>query len=230
MERTYHQEIFYPTEIDFKQTESVKIKSKENKVFIILPHASYNYIQDILQLAFNSIKNFNFDLITILSTLQRPLLDKDKNFDAVTRPMGKIQNSQYSINLFSLKETNIGVNEDYFIEESAPEIALPFVSHFFKNTPVLELLAPEYSSKLSSLLETIKSQNTNELFIIMDNFTEKTEKFPHENKKNNYTIEPDTLIPTSGIWLQAAKGNWEIVKSHKKHYTYCFAIRKEILW
>ena len=227
MNRTYHQEIFYPNKINFNQKETQKIQIKDNCLFIVLPHSSYNYIQDILQIAFNSIKDLNFDLITILSSLHRPLLIKDKECYVVTRPSGKIENEQYSIPLVSLEENKICVNEDYFIEESAPEIILPFVSLYFKNTPVLELSSYEYSLKLESLLEKIKTQNARNLFIIMDNFTEKTGKDVPDNEKSYYTIEGKILNPTSGIWLKTVKGNWKIIDSYKKHYTYCFATRKE---
>jgi len=229
MNRTYHQEIFYPNKINFKQTETKQIQCRDNSLFIVLPHASYNYIQDILQIAFNSIKDFNFDLITILSSLHKPLLIKDQDSYAATRPNGKIENEQYSIPLVSLNENEICVNEEYFIEESAPEIALPFVSHYFENTPVLELLAYEYSLKLDTLLENVKTQNKTNLFIIMDNFTEKTDKDVPSDKKSYYTIGGNILNPTSGIWLKALKGNWNIKNSYKKNYTYCFATREESL-
>jgi len=229
MNRTYHQEIFYPTRINFKQNESIQLFSKDNYHFIILPHASFNYIQDILQTAFNSIKGLNFDLITILSSLHRPLMDKDKSSFAVVRPKGKIENSQYSIPLVTLEEEGLCENEEYFIEESSSELTLPFLSHYFEDTPILEVLAYEYSLNLENLLEKIKSQNKTSLFIIMDNFTEKTEKNIQEPKNINYTINPNTLTPTSGIWLEAVKGSWEILKSYKKNYTYALAIRKEIL-
>jgi len=229
MNRTYHQEIFYPTKINFNTNESIQLLATGNYDFMVLPHASFNYIQDILQTAFNSIKDLNFDLITILSSLHRPLLDKDKSSFAVIRPKGKIENYQYSIPIVSLDEEGICENEEYFIEESSPEIILPFISHYFKGIPILEVLAYKYSLNLDNLIEKIKSKNRKTLFIIMDNFTEKAKKNIQESQNTCYNMELNNLTPTSGIWIKAAKGSWKILKSCGKNYTYALAIRKEIL-
>ena len=185
MHKCQHHTIFYPADQEELLTACKKRESKPllTKLpgALLVPHASYKSVLEILHKGFSACANARPELVVILGSLhQNPLEIDAPHFlfapskEGIRLPDGEVFfATTIRDTLVSSFPDCLSIQDSYFLEEPCIELTLPMVTSYFGQVPVLPILSSSCGAKESrtyaSLIKEIVSMVPNTLFIVSAN-------------------------------------------------------------
>jgi len=156
---------FYPDNANnllkmFRRFETQSVFSKYNNIkAIIVPHAGYIYSGFIAYNGFKVASTDRYNKIVTLSPSHYVPIDgvACNNFSKLSTPLGKIDTTNDYKAL--QKQKGYTLENSIFLNEHSFEILLPFIKHFYPNTPLTSLIAGNinnyqiYAKKINQLIE-----------------------------------------------------------------------------
>lgn len=180
---TYHQDIFYPS--DQRQLHSYTVAASERKdsdadmMVLLTPHAAYDYIADLLVLAYATIDASLFDRVLFLYPSHQGKLESEGNAflsvpadESMETPLGTVQFEKQTADRLCKEFSFISSGNSYLEEECALELNLPFIQTMLPKATVLPICCmaekADQVKKLAGLIGRI-TQNGRTLTIVSSN-------------------------------------------------------------
>ena len=134
---------------------------------LLVPHAGYLYSGFTANFAYRFLDKVKPKRIIVLGPSHHHLFKgiSGSFYEAFETPCGEIKiDSPY---LFALsQEFNIGFQEQAHVKEHSTEVQMPFIQHYFPNTPVIELIYGDVSAQEISLILLALLKNPKNLLIV----------------------------------------------------------------
>ncbi len=244
---TYHHTIFYPKERTLLDEVTTKRSTegvlKTLPAALLVPHATYSMIGEVLHQTFASAASLKPDLVVFLGPLHQPVLEADKPsfLFAPKEPLIEQASKTYPIDNLLLSELikhyPISRASSYYEEEPAFELTLPFIDSYLNPRAILPLIGridrAAQRATLSTILNRIVDLQKSVVFVISANASGLL-PFNEANQEAHYFIddlnaEKDALEARSSCnWgaLEAINksglipGAWEITSQSLKGTEY----------
>lgn len=158
---------------------------------LLLPHAAYEFVLSHILLGFDILREMDPPPVrfVLLAGLHREMESAVflSPFDAFDCPLGPVELDRETQEKLSAGEAGTVIDEPVFLEEHSFEVLLPPIRHFFPGTPVLPVLAGNFSKNvLHTLHELIRRTEENSVFLISSNLSAETDTKNAKQQARNF--------------------------------------------
>lgn len=186
---------------------------------ILVPHAGYVYSGFTANFAYRFLTNAQPKRIIVIGPSHRHAFEgvSGSFYKAFETPCGEIDiDTPYLIAL--AKKFNISFQEKAHLNEHSTEVQMPFIQHYFPNTPVIELVYGEVNSQqLVNIILTLLQNKDNIIVISSDlsHFYPINKAIEHDNVCLSALSTLDEVALHKGCEACGFKGMEAMIKASK---------------